>query len=111
MRKKEKVVLKYKGWIIRKDEHNYILQHETDKKMHFATYYSTLSHALEALYEKILLDKMEREDYDASLLALKKAIEETNEEFKAILTPKLLEKVKEYLENKKEIQAVTITLN
>lgn len=81
--------MKYKGWIIRKDPHNYILHHVNDKKMNHAVYPSDLCRALELLHEKLLLSKMANGKYDGSLAALRKAIEETHKEFEELLSPKI----------------------
>jgi len=87
MKKELPIVLKYKGWIIRKDAYGYILHHVNDKKMRNAVYPSSLSSALQLLHEKILLSKMNG-NYDGSIAALKKAIDETNAEFEELLKPK-----------------------
>ena len=83
------IVLKYKGWIIRKDAHGYILHHINDKKMRNAVYPGSLSSALQLLHEKILLSKMNG-NYDGSIAALKKAIDESNAEFEELLKPKAI---------------------
>ena len=95
MRGEDIIILRYKGWIIRKDAYNYILHHEKDVKMNHAVYLSSLSHALQLLHERILLSKMKSKNYDGSLATLKKAIEETHKEFEELLTPKLLKAIKE----------------
>ena len=101
MRKEEKediVVLKYKGWIIRKIPHNYVVHHEKDEKMNHAVYPSSLDQAFQILHEKILLSKMKSKNYDGSLAALKQAIQDTHREFAELLTPHLpqaLRRIKE----------------
>jgi len=95
MKKDYPVVLKYKGWIIRKDTVGYILHHVNDKKMNHAVYPGSLTYALQLLHEKLLLSKMANNGYDGSLAALKKAIEDTHKEFEELLTPKLLKVIKE----------------
>ena len=89
MKKELPIVLKYKGWIIRRDAYGYILHHVNDKKMRNAVYPSSLSSALQMLHERILLSKMNG-NYDGSLAALRKAIDETNEEFEELLKPNLM---------------------
>lgn len=95
------IVLKYKGWLIRKDAYNYILHHVNDKKMNHAVYLSSLSQALKALHERLLLSKMANNGYDSSMMALKKAIDETHEEFTELLTPSLIQQLRRIKEDER----------
>ena len=100
MKKELSIVLKYKGWIIRKDTYGYILHHVNDKKMRNAVYPNSLSSALQLLHEKILLSKMNG-NYDGSIAALKKAIDETNAEFEELLKPKAISQMRKIEENER----------
>ena len=100
MKKELPIVLKYKGWIIRKDTYGYILHHANDKKMRNAIYPCNLSSALQLLHEKILLSKM-NSNYDGSIAALKKAIDETNAEFEELLKPKVISQMRKIEEDER----------
>ncbi|MCD6512369.1 MAG: hypothetical protein J7K61_02040 [Thermoplasmata archaeon] len=101
MKKELPIVLKYKGWIIKKDAYGYILHHVNDKKMRNAVYPGSLSSALKLLYEKILLGKMNG-NYDGSLTALRKAIDETNAEFEELLKPKAIAQMRRIEEDERK---------
>jgi len=94
-KKKNDVILQYGGWIIRRYAHGYIFHHVNDKKMNHARYPSTLVDALKLLHEEILLNKRLRNGYDGSIQAFKNAIIETHKEFEALLSPKILDMLKE----------------
>ena len=100
MPRKEVIVLRYKGWIIKRDSHNYILHHVNDKKMNHAFYPSSLCWALELLHERLLLSKM-KNGYDGSLAALKQAIQDTHREFAELLTPHLPQALRRIKEDEK----------
>ncbi len=100
MKKELPVILKYKGWVIRKDAYGYILHHVNDSKMRNAVYPGSLSTALQLLHEKILLSKMNG-NYDGSLAALRKAIDETNKEFEELLKPKVITQMRRIEEDER----------
>ena len=93
--KQNDIILQYAGWIIRKGAYGYIFHHINDKKMNHARYPSTLVQALELLHEQILVDKRLKNGYDGSIQAFKDALIETRKEFKALLSPKILDTLKE----------------
>ena len=97
----EITILKYKGWIIKRDSHNYILHHVNDKKMNHVVYPSSLCQALELLHERLLLSKMKNNGYDGSLAALKQAIQDTQREFAELLTPHLPQALRRIKENER----------
>ena len=96
-RKKDQndIILQYAGWIIKKDAYGYIFHHVNDRKMNHARYPSTLAGALELLHEEILLNKRLSNGYDGSIKAFRNAIIQTQEEFKALLSPGIMERIKE----------------
>jgi len=104
-RKKDQndVILQYGGWIIKKDSYGYIFHHVNDEKMNHARYPSTLAGALELLHEEILLNKRLSNGYDGSIKAFRNAIIETHKEFEQLLSPKILDMVKEDIGCKKVI--------
>lgn len=85
--RKNDIILRYGGWIIRRDAHCYILHHVNDKKMNHAVYPSTLTSALSMLHEKILIEKTKCKNYDGSIQAFRQALIETHREFEALLSP------------------------
>ena len=93
--------MKYKGWIIRKDTYNYILHHEKDTKMNHAVYPSSLPQALQLLHERILLSKMKSKNYDGSLAALKKAIQDTHAEFAELLDCQEIQQLRKIKEDER----------
>jgi len=91
----EGVVVEYGGWVIRRYSHGYIFHHQNDKKMNHALYPGSLAQALALLHEHILLDNRFKNGGDASIESFRRALIQTQKEFRVLLSPRLLDMVKE----------------
>ncbi|MDD3492162.1 MAG: hypothetical protein PHZ19_01535 [Candidatus Thermoplasmatota archaeon] len=92
---REGVVIEHGGWIIRRYAHGYIFHHKNDKKMNHAKYPGSLAQALALLHEQILLDNRFKNGSDASIESFRRALVETQKEFRALLSPDLGDVVNE----------------
>ena len=90
---KNVIVLRFHGWIIKHYSVGYMIYHKDDVKRHHVLYFPSISATLKNLYEKLLIENIKSPGYDASLTALKRVIEKTNDMFETVLSKKLLKMV------------------
>ena len=90
------ILLNRWGWLIRNVPHNYVVHRVSDERMHNATYHSSFADALARVHEEVLLSK----EYDGSLECIVNAINETNRQFEALLSPEFVDRIEEKLGGK-----------
>lgn len=81
-------VLEHRGWIICVIPHNHVLHKKSDANLSEPNYYATLEGALGGLHNKLLTRRaLKNAEQGATPERLARSIEETKEEFSALLTP------------------------